>query len=114
MPERQREEQRLYPAAEKRQQIGVDDHAISTPAAGVPPSHIAQEEEAVHAQAIVDSDAYHPVAREAAAIVGWYRPSPIGERAAMNPDQHWQPGFAWIRRPYIEVQTVRTGDGRFR
>src|SRR5260370_38890143 len=38
----------------------------------------------------------------------------MGERAAMNPDHHWQPGPTWIRRPYIEVQTVLTGDGRLR
>src|SRR6266566_1041724 len=75
---------------------------------------LSQEEEAVHAQAIVDSDAYHPVAREAAAIIRWYRARPIGERAAMNPDHHWQSGLAWIGRPYIEVQTVLTGDGRLR
>src|SRR2546423_14640495 len=49
---------------------------------------IAQEEEAVHAEAIVDGDAYHTITGETTALIRWYRARPIGERPPMNPDHH--------------------------
>src|SRR5438874_2087155 len=70
---------------------------------GVSLAQIAQEEEAVYAQAIVDGDAYHTIAGEATAVIRCYRARPIGERAPMNPDHHWQPGLPRVGGPDIEV-----------
>src|ERR1700736_5427504 len=64
---------------------------------------IAQEEEAVYPQAIVDGDAYHTIAGEATGLIRCYRACPICERAPVNPDHHRQPGLPRVRGPDIEV-----------
>src|SRR5205085_11467619 len=64
---------------------------------------IAQEEKAIYAQAIVDGDAYHTIAGEAAAVIRCYRARPICERAPMNPDHHRQSGLPRVGGPDIEV-----------
>src|SRR6266567_8981172 len=64
---------------------------------------VAQEEEAVYTQAIVDGDAYHAIAGEATAVIRCYRARSIGERAPMNPDHHRQPGLPRFGSPDIEV-----------
>src|SRR5712691_3170492 len=73
-----------------------------------------QEKEAVHSQAVVESDAHDPITGKVTAVIRWYRTCPVGERAAMNPDHHRQPGLSGVGSPNIEVQAVRTVDSRLR
>src|SRR5437764_9398584 len=62
---------------------------------------VAQEEEAVYAQAIVDGDTYYAIAGEATAIIRCYRARSICERAPMNPDHHRQSGLPRVGSQHI-------------
>ena len=73
---------------------------------------VAEIEEAVGADPVVDGHADDAVAGETTAVIDRTRTDL--EHAARNPDHDRQPGRPRRRRPDVEVQAVLTGDGRLR
>ena len=74
---------------------------------------VAQEEEAVDPEPVVDGDADHTIARKGGAVVGGYRAGAVGKGAAVDPHHHRKAGAAHLWGPDIEVQALLAGYGGF-
>jgi hypothetical protein len=75
---------------------------------------VAQEQEAVDAEPVVDADQDHAIAREPAAIVVRHSSGSVGEGAAVDPDHRRQPGGRRVGRPDVQVEAVLALDRRLR
>ena len=71
---------------------------------------VAEEQEALRGQPVVDGHADHAVPGERRAVVRADRSRSVHERAAVDPDEHGQPARAGVGRPHVEVQAVLARD----
>ncbi len=72
---------------------------------------VAEEQEPVGAEPVVDRDAHDAVAGEAGAVVLRDGAGAVGERAAVDPHQDRQAGVARVRCPDVQIEAVLAADG---
>src|SRR6266568_5909430 len=73
---------------------------------------LAQIEEAIDTETVIDGHADDTVAGEVAAVIPGPRPRSELKGTARNPDHHRLPGRPEVGGPDIEIQAVLTGDGK--
>src|SRR6266566_5607632 len=73
---------------------------------------LAQIEEAVDTDTVIDGHAHDAVAGETTAVIPGHRRRSVLKGTARNPDHHRVPGRPEVGGPDVEVQAVLAGDGK--